>query len=65
MIPHRRAPDPLLLRTHPPSAERARRLRELIPRDDREQLGDNRRVPPAGYPHVRSPVQLRFPGIRW
>lgn len=65
MIPHRRAPDPLLLRTHPPTAERARRLRELMPRDDREQLGGNRRVPPAGYHHVRSPVQLRFPGIRW
>ncbi|MDQ3764917.1 MAG: zinc metalloprotease HtpX [Actinomycetota bacterium] len=65
MIPHRRAPDPLLLRTHPPTAERARRLRELMPRHDRERLGDNRRIPPAGYPHVRSPVQLRFPGIRW
>jgi heat shock protein HtpX len=65
MVPRRRAPDPLLLRTHPPTAERIRRLRELVPRDDRRRLGDDRRVRPAGYPEVRSPVRLRFPGIRW
>jgi heat shock protein HtpX len=65
MVPRRRAPDPLLLRTHPPTAERVRRLRELMPHDDRERLGDDRRVPPAGYPDVRSPVRFRFPGIRW
>lgn len=65
MVPRRRAPDPLLLRTHPPTAQRAQRLRELIPHDDRQRLGSHRRVPPSGYPDVRSPVRLRFPGIRW
>lgn len=65
MVPRRRAPDPLLLRTHPPTEERTRRLRELVPRADRERLGDERRVPPAGYPAVQAPVRLRFPGVRW
>lgn len=65
MVPRRRAPDPLLLRTHPPTAERVRRLRELVPRDERRRLGDSRRLPPAGYPPVRSPVRLRAPGVRW
>jgi heat shock protein HtpX len=31
MVPHGRVPDPLLLRTHPPTAERTRRLRSLLP----------------------------------
>jgi heat shock protein HtpX len=65
MVPRRRAPDPLLLRTHPPTAERTRRLRALGPRDGREQLGDERRVFPATYPRVESPARLRFPGVRW
>src|SRR5690606_10154600 len=49
IVPRRRAPDPLLLRTHPPTAERVRRLRQLVPREER-RLGDSRRIPPAGYP---------------
>jgi heat shock protein HtpX len=65
MVPRRRAPDPFLLRTHPPTAERTRRLRELVPRDHRKHLGDDRRMLPAGYPAVHTPVRLRFPGIRW
>jgi heat shock protein HtpX len=65
IVPRRRAPDPLLLRTHPPTAERVRRLRELVPRDERRRLGGARRLPPAGYPQVRSPVRLRTPGVRW
>ena len=47
MIPHQRAPDPLLLRTHPPTAERARRLRELIPRDDRSSETTGGSHPPV------------------
>jgi heat shock protein HtpX len=65
LVPRRRAPDPLLLRTHPPTAERVRRLRELVPRDARRALGDDRRIPPAGYPQVRSRARLRAPGVRW
>jgi heat shock protein HtpX len=65
IVPRRGAPDPLLLRTHPPTAERVRRLRELVPRDERRRLGDARRLPPAGYPQVRSPARLHTPGVRW
>jgi hypothetical protein len=65
MMPRRRAPDPLLLRSHPPTAQRVRRLRELVRPDDDRWLGDDRRVPPVGYPPVRTPVRLHFPGIRW
>jgi heat shock protein HtpX len=65
MVPRRRAPDPLLLRTHPPTAERTRRLRALAGRDGRKQLGDDRRIPPANYPPVQPPTRLRFPGVRW
>ena len=60
MVPRRQAPDPLLLRTHPPTAERIRRLRELVPRADRRQLettnGPARRIPRGAVP-----VRLRFP----
>ena len=65
MVPHRRAPDPLLLRTHPATEERTRRLRELVPRTDRDRLGDRRPLHPSGYPVVTAPVRLRFPGARW
>ncbi len=65
MVPRGRAPDPLLLRTHPPTTERARRLRSVMPAGSRAQLGHERRVPPTGYPEVRRPLRLRAPGIRW
>lgn len=52
----RRAPDLLLVRTHPPTAERVARLRALLPRPRAGQLGDARRVEPIGYPvAVRRP----------
>jgi heat shock protein HtpX len=65
MVPRRRAPDPLLLRTHPATAERARRLRELVPHDGQRRLGGDRLVPLVGYHVVPGPARLRFPGIRW
>jgi heat shock protein HtpX len=58
-------PDPLLLRTHPSTAERTRRLRELVTPDEDRWLVVGRAAPPAGYPHVHGPSRLRFPGIRW
>lgn len=65
MIPHRRSPDPLLLRTHPPTAERVRRLRELRSAES----GVARLEPPTfGMHHADPappPVRLRPPGIRW
>lgn len=65
MVPRRRPPDPLLLRTHPPTADRTRRLRRLVTPDGDRRLGDHRRVEPERYPHVQAPVRLRFPGVRW
>lgn len=65
MVPQRRAPDPLLLRTHPATEDRTRRLRGLVALGDRERLGDRRPLHPTGYPPVQAPVRLRFPGVRW
>jgi heat shock protein HtpX len=65
MVPHGRVPDPLLLRTHPPTAERARRLRALMHRDAGRRLGGPEPAAPAGHPPVLGPPRLRFPGIRW
>ncbi|MGY1805938.1 zinc metalloprotease HtpX [Blastococcus sp. SYSU D00669] len=65
MVPRGRVPDPLVLRTHPATGERARRLRELVPRDPSRHLGDHRHAPPAGRPPVGDAPRLRAPGIRW
>jgi heat shock protein HtpX len=65
MVPRGRVPDPLLLRTHPPTDERARRLRALVPRDAGRRLGGAEPAAPAGHPPVPGPPRLRFPGIRW
>jgi heat shock protein HtpX len=65
MVPRGRVPDPLLLRTHPSTAERTRRLRELVPGDAARQLGDHRPAPPVDRPPSLGPARLRFPGIRW
>lgn len=58
-------PDPLLLRTHPTTQERTRRLRELEPGDGDRWHVVGRSVPPSGYPHIVDPPRLRWPGIRW
>ncbi len=65
LMPHSRVPDPLLLRTHPPTAERTRRLRALTPRRHRALPISSTRVIPAGYARAAAPPRLRPPGIRW
>ncbi|MGZ4538979.1 MAG: zinc metalloprotease HtpX [Blastococcus sp.] len=65
LVARGRVPDPLLLRTHPSTAERTRRLRALEPRDADRWHVVGRPVPPVGYPHVHGPSRLRFPGVRW
>ena len=65
MVPRRRSPDPALLRTHPPTEERARRLRALTPGDRMERLGPDTPQPPQGYQPVSGAPRLRAPGIRW
>jgi heat shock protein HtpX len=58
-------PDPLLLRTHPATVERTRRLRALEPRDDDPWGVGPGPVSPRGYAHVDDAPRLRWPGIRW
>jgi heat shock protein HtpX len=48
LMPDRRVPDPSLLRTHPPTAERVRRLFELAPRDA-ASAASRRPAPPACF----------------
>jgi heat shock protein HtpX len=60
-----RMPDPLLLRTHPTTAERARRLRSLVPDRPERRLGDERPAPPPDRTPPAGPPRLHFPGIRW
>lgn len=62
LVPHRRTPDSMLLRTHPPTDERIRRLRALAPDHDGPRITippDDRR--PVGGPPAD--VRLRLPGI--
>lgn len=73
LVPHGRAPDPVLLRTHPPTEERVRRLAELVGEDAGTQralgLADgalrDRAQPPVGYQRIARPVRLRRPGVWW
>lgn len=69
MVPRRRSPDPTIFRSHPPTKERARRLRELS-KDHRSSDGrtlpnSDGIYPPDGYPRVPGPPRWRGPGIRW
>jgi heat shock protein HtpX len=66
MVRPGRVPDPLLLRTHPSTDERSRRLRQLVPHEPRRMLGDDGPAPsPVDVPTIVGPPRLRFPGIRW
>lgn len=65
LVPHGRVPDPLLLRTHPPTEERIRRLRALEPRRPHDQIVAPGLDAPTGYRVVDRPVRLRYPGVRW
>lgn len=63
LVPHRRTPDPLLLRTHPPTERRIARLRALSgePRPDL-RIRDVLHLP-TGYGRVEDHPRLRRPGI--
>ena len=65
LVPHRRSPDPLLLRTHPPTEERVRRLAELVPLEEGRLVLRDVPLAPAGYTRVSSPTRLRPPGVWW
>jgi heat shock protein HtpX len=65
MVGRRRVPDPLVLRTHPPTSERVRRLRSLTPAPSpRIQPGGELQLPGQFRPVTQTP-RLRFPGVRW
>lgn len=56
MLPHRRAPQPALLRTHPPTEERVSRLLELAP---------DQPTAPLRVPHsVRRELTATYPRIQ-
>lgn len=64
LMPGRNVPDPSLLRTHPPTEERVRRLMDLAehePRPDAE--GQRPLVLPGDYRVVGSAPRWRWPGI--
>lgn len=65
LLPGRRIPDPSLLRTHPPTEERVRRLSELA--GARDESGDLPSPIPLSLPrsfiHVRRPARLRWHGL--
>jgi len=65
MVPHRRVPDPLLLRSHPPTEDRARRLRSLVRPQASKHLGGDRPAPPPDRPPVTGRPRLRASGLRW
>jgi heat shock protein HtpX len=66
MVRRGRVPDPLLVRTHPSTADRTRRLRELLPHRPQRRLGDDGPAHSAvDLPTPVGPPRLHFPGIRW
>lgn len=65
LVPHRRrTPDTMLLRTHPPTEERIRRLRELVPQHAEFSAPDVLPVTQR-YARVHQPIRLRLPGVWW
>ena len=64
LLPGRRIPEPSLLRTHPPTESRIRRLRDLV-------MGRTSPIPAlVGYPTTRIPLGGRPPrfhrlGLYW
>lgn len=64
LMPGRNVPDPSLLRTHPPTAERVRRLMDLAEHEPRPDEGRRRPVVlPGDYRVVGSAPRWRWPGL--
>lgn len=66
LLPGRKNPDPSLLRTHPPTGERVRRLTELAGHAMQQQAGrpaDGLSLAPAVYRVVDRAPRWRWPGI--
>lgn len=65
LVPRGRMPDPLLLRTHPSTDERIRRLQELSAPEVEPVQFPRGTVPSAGFVAVTRAPRLRSPGIWW
>jgi len=63
LMPGRNVPDPSLLRTHPPTEERVRRLLALAGQAARPAPGGRRLDVPGTYPTVGTAPRWRWPGI--
>lgn len=63
LVPHGRTPDPLLLRTHPPTDERVRRLLALAPADAAPVEFRGGPPPGAAFVPVTRRPRLHVPGI--
>jgi heat shock protein HtpX len=63
LVPRGRMPDPLLLRTHPSTDERIRRLEELSAPEVEPVRFPQGTLPPAGFVAVTQAPRLRSPGI--
>lgn len=63
-LPGRRLPEPSLLRTHPPTEERIRRLLELqAPDDSQPSVRAFRAQPMTNYPPISTPPRWHVHGI--
>jgi heat shock protein HtpX len=63
LLPGRRAPEPSLLRTHPPTEERVRRLMELYEEVEPEPAPEVDVAPPSWARLVDHPPRYRWPGV--
>ena len=63
LVPHRRPPDPLLLRTHPPTDRRVERLLALSAARRPDVALPDVLHAPGGYPRVGAAPRLRPPGV--
>jgi len=63
LFPGRRIPDPSLLRTHPPTAERVRRLLRLAGPAGQPASPQRRYTVPVTWRRVAAPPRWRWPGM--
>lgn len=66
LLPGRNIPDPSLLRTHPSTAERVRRLMELAEREGQPHVqlaGTRASMAPAAYRVIGTAPRWRWPGL--
>jgi heat shock protein HtpX len=63
LLPGRRIPEPSLLRTHPPTAERIRRLKDLAPPRPPRPAPAQQFSLPGTFHAIDTPARFRWPGL--